>query len=245
MTTHPDPAAPLTGATLHGAPGAADTHGAIATRMPRGLYGLTPEWTDLDRLADAISQAAQGGMAALQWRRKTLSPADSRAQARQIAALCRSLGVRFLINDDWRMAAELDADGVHLGRDDGLLHDARHALGPDAIIGRSCYDQPALASQAIADGADYVAFGAVYPSSTKPDAVRATSAHIAQGAALARSAARDGWRPAVVAIGGITPDNAAPVVQAGADSLALIQGLFEAPDIVQAARQCLALYAPA
>lgn len=239
MTTHQTPAAPLSGATDHSTPG------AIATRLPRGLYGLTPEWPDLDRLADAITQAAQGGMGALQWRRKTLSAADSLTQARQIAALCRSLGVRFLINDNWRMAADLGADGVHLGRDDGLLRDARQALGPDAILGQSCYDQPALASQAIADGADYVAFGAVYPSSTKPNAVRATSAHIAQGASLAANAARNGWRPAVVAIGGITPANAAPVVQAGADSLALIQGLFDAPDITQAAQQCLALYAPA
>jgi len=213
---------------------------ADATRFPCGLYGLTPEWGDFNRLLDAVACAAAGGMVALQWRRKTLRPDQQLAQARAMAARCRALGVVFIVNDDWRLAQAVDADGVHLGRDDAQLSEARQALGAGKRIGCSCYDQPALARQAIEQGADYVAFGAVYPSATKPDAVRATFAHIAEGRRLAQACAHP--RPAVVAIGGITPDNAAAVVQAGADSLALIQGLFEAPDVTQAARACQALY---
>jgi len=218
------------------------------TRFPRGLYGITPQWSDMDRLTDAVTRAAQGGMVALQWRRKTLipppegagTPAEHLAQARAMAALCRRLGLVFIVNDDWRLAQAVAADGVHLGRDDGSLHDARQALGAGKLIGCSCYDQPELARQAMAHGADYVAFGAVYPSATKPDAARATLAHIAQGRRMADACIRP--RPAVVAIGGITPENAAAVVQAGADGVALIQGLFEAPDVTRAARACQDLY---
>jgi len=210
------------------------------TRFPQGLYGVTPQGFDVNQLADAVIRAAQGGMVALQWRRKMLTPEEHLIQARAMAALCRRLGVVFIVNDDWRLALAVDADGVHLGRDDGSLRDARQALGAGKIIGCSCYDQPQLACQAMQDGADYVAFGAVYPSATKPDAVRATFDHIAQGRRMAEDCTRP--RPSVVAIGGITPENAAAVVQAGADSVALIQGLFEAPDITQAARVCRALY---
>jgi len=210
------------------------------TRFPQGLYGVTPQGVDLDQLVDAVTRAAQGGMVALQWRRKTLTPAEHLAQARAMVALCRSFGVVFIVNDDWRLALAVDADGVHLGRDDGSLQEARQALGTGKIIGCSCYDQPDLARQAMQEGADYVAFGAVYPSATKPDAVRATFDHIAQGRRMAKGYARP--RPAVVAIGGITPENAAAVVHAGADSVALIQGLFEAPDIARAAQTCRALY---
>jgi len=211
------------------------------TRFPPGLYGVTPQRFDVDQLADAVTRAALGGMVALQWRRKTLSAQEHLIQARAMATLCRRLGVVFIINDDWQLALAVDADGVHLGRDDGSLRAARQALGARKILGCSCYDQPELARQAIEDGADYVAFGAVYPSATKPDAVRATLDHIVQGRRMAESYARP--RPAVVAIGGITPENAAAVVHAGADSVALIQGLFEAPDITRAAQACRALYA--
>jgi len=210
------------------------------TRFPQGLYGLTPQWPDVARLVDAVTRAARGGMVALQWRRKHLSAQEHLLQARQMVTLCRSLEVLFIVNDDWQLARAVDADGVHLGRDDGSLRDARLALGAEKIIGCSCYDQPALARLAMKDGADYVAFGALYPSDTKPDAVRASCAHIAQGRRMAD--AYPGPRPAVVAIGGITPENAAAAVRAGADSIALTQGLFEARDITQAARVCQALY---
>jgi len=213
----------------------------VSLRFPCGVYGVTPEWSDMAHLTAAVTQAAQGGMTALQWRRKHLSAAEHLTQARTMAALCRTLGVCFIVNDDWRLALAVDADGVHLGRDDGSVRQARQALGDKKILGCSCYNQPELARIALAEGADYVAFGAVYPSATKPDAVRATWAHLAQGKQWVERFALP--RPAVVAIGGITPDNAAAVAQAGADSLAMIQGLFGATDIAQAARLCQGLYA--
>src|SRR5690606_29749882 len=134
------------------------------TRFPRGLYGITPDWQDTDRLLAAVKQAAKGGMTALQWRRKSGEPAARLAQAAGLRDLCRALGVVFIVNDSVDTALHLEADGVHLGRDDGPLHLARRALGPGRILGASCYNQPELAAQALRDGVDYVAFGAVYPS---------------------------------------------------------------------------------
>ncbi len=210
-------------------------------RFPQGLYGVTPEWDDTERLLRAIGQAAAGGMTALQWRRKTIPDSERVAQARQVVEQCRQLGVVCIINDDWRLAALLGADGVHLGREDGNLAEARIALGEDKLIGCSCYDQPALAARALEDGVDYIAFGAMYPSSIKPDAVRATLDHVAQGRRLVQ-ALPGAARPAVVAIGGISPENAAPVIQAGADSIALISSLFDAADIQAQASRCASLF---
>ena len=213
-------------------------------RFPRGLYGVTPDWDDTDRLLDAIRQAHAGGMTALQWRRKHGTPAALRAQALAVRDLCRSLGLILIINDDWRLAADLDADGAHLGRDDGAIAPARQALGPGKLLGCSCYDLPDLAARRLQDGADYIAFGALYPSSVKPEATRATLDHVRAGRHLVEQThASAGGRPAVVAIGGIGPDNAAPVIQAGADSIAVISALFDAPDIRAAAQRCTDLFA--
>ena len=216
-------------------------------RFPQGLYGITPDWDDTGRLLSAIEQAHAGGMTALQWRRKHGTAAALRHQAEAVRDLCLRLGLVLIINDDWRLAAELDADGAHLGRDDGAVIQARQALGPDKLIGCSCYDQPALAARRLAETADYIAFGAVYPSSIKPNAPRATLDHIRAGRALVEppaSAAPASAMPraAVVAIGGIGPDNAAPVIHAGADSIAVISALFDAPDIQAAARRCASLF---
>jgi thiamine-phosphate pyrophosphorylase len=209
-----------------------------APRFPVGLYGVTPEWDDTARLLDAVRQAASGGMRALQLRRKLASPAHRLAQARACADLCRELGVVFLINDDSVLAREVGADGVHLGREDGDPALVRRTAGTDLLIGASCYDDAALAARMVVADVDYVAFGAVYPSSVKPDAVRAPLALLTQVRASLQSLAPR--RPAVVAIGGITPENAGAVVQAGADAVAVITGLFEATDIAAAARRCQA-----
>lgn len=214
-------------------------------RFPRGLYGVTPEWDDIDRLIAAVELAARGGMVALQWRRKIANPQDGLTQAHRMRQCCHALKIPFIVNDDWRLATMVDADGVHLGRDDGSIAQARMALGPDKLIGYSCYDDLDLAQQAIDAGADYVAFGSVYPSPIKPDAVRASLDIIRAGRELVTRATApvtgDG-RVAVVAIGGITPDNAAAVIEAGADSIALISGLFEAANIYAAAADCRALF---
>ena len=212
-------------------------------RFPRGLYGITPEWDDTGRLLTAIEQAAKGGMVALQWRRKTVHADDALIQARQVQQHCQKLNVLFIVNDDWRLATMIGADGVHLGRDDDSVAQARVALGDEKLIGCSCYDDPELARQAITAGADYIAFGSIYPSSVKPDAVRASLDIIRSGRQLANTLSdTDDRRVAVVAIGGINPDNAAPVISAGADSIALISGLFDAPDIQAAATRCQALF---
>lgn len=157
---------------------------------------------------------------------------------------CGELGIVFIVNDSVETALRLNADGVHLGRDDGPLRLARQALGPDRILGASCYNQPELAAQALQDGVDYIAFGAVYPSQIKPDAAQATLDHIRAGRQLTVQSgdAAQTSRAAVVAIGGITADNAAPIIEAGADSLALISGLFETADIQATAARCSALF---
>lgn len=203
-------------------------------RFPQGLYGVTPEWHDTDRLLAAISAAAAGGMVALQWRRKTATSDTGPAQAREVVQLCRELGVVSIINDDWRLAALTDADGVHLGHSDGSSLDARLALGAEKVIGVSCYNDLTLAKHALAAGVNYIAFGAMYPSTVKPDAVRASLDTIRQARGLVEGPAEGhcpSARAAVVVIGGITAHNAAPLVEAGADSIALINGLFETPDI--------------
>ena len=211
-------------------------------RFPKGLYGVTPEWDDTEKLLEAITAAAAGGMSALQWRRKNVTPATGLAQVRQVGELCNTLGVLFIVNDDWRLAALVNADGVHLGREDGSVTQARLALGPDKIIGCSCYNDLALAATALQNNVDYIAFGAMYPSRIKPDAVQASLEHIEQGRKLAESYT-EGPRAAVVAIGGITADNAPALVRAGADSIALISGLFDSDNIQAEAARCHALFA--
>ena len=210
-------------------------------RFPKGLYGVTPEWDDTDKLLNAISAAASGGMVALQWRRKTAAADAGLVQARRVAERCRKEGLLFIVNDDWRLASLIDADGVHLGREDGSVAQARLALGSDKIIGCSCYNQPALAVEALQADVDYVAFGAMFPSSVKPNAVRATLDDVRQARAIVEGSHMKP-RVAVVAIGGITADNAREVVDAGADSIAVISGLFESPDIRGAAARCSALF---
>lgn len=209
-------------------------------RFPKGLYGITPEWDDTDHLLATITAAAQGGLQALQWRRKNASPAD---QARRVIQHCRALGVVSIVNDTPELALELGADGVHLGRDDASVAHARALLGPDALIGCSCYNEPDRARAALDAGADYIAFGAVYPSSVKPNAPRASLELIRQGAELVRSRCLPGQaRAAIVTIGGLTPENTPTVVQAGADSAAVITALFNAPDIQAAAQRYAACF---
>lgn len=210
-------------------------------RFPRGLYGISPDWDDTDRLLAAIEAAAAGGMTAFQLRRKNATPAAMLEQARKVVERCRELGVVSIINDDWRLAALLEADGVHLGRDDGSLADARIALGSERIIGCSCYNETARAAAAMQADVDYVAFGAMYSSSVKPSAARALPEHLREARRIVEGVG-EFPRPAVVAIGGITPENAPAVVEAGADSIAVISALFLAPDIEAAARRCAELF---
>ncbi len=195
--------------------------------FPPGLYALTPDEADTPALVAKVRAAIAGGAAAVQYRNKP-APAGLRSeQALALAALCRTAGVPLLVNDDIELALAVDAAGVHLGRDDGDLAAGRRRLGPGRLLGASCYDRLELAERAVAAGADYVAFGSMFASPTKPAAVRAPLALL--------GAARRFGVP-VVAIGGITLDNAADAIAAGADALAVITALFDAGDVAARAR---------
>jgi thiamine-phosphate pyrophosphorylase len=189
--------------------------------FPAGLYALTPDELDTPALVAKVRAAIAGGATAVQYRSKAVAPGVRGEQARALAAVCRAAGVPLVVNDDLALALEVGAAGVHLGRDDGDLAAARVRLGPGRLLGASCYDRPELGERAVAAGADYVAFGSVFASPTKPAAVRAPLALL--------GAARRLGRP-VVAIGGITLDNAPAAIAAGADSLAVIAALFGAGD---------------
>jgi thiamine-phosphate pyrophosphorylase len=196
-------------------------------RRPRGLYLLTPDDDDTARLVARTAAALAGGPTWLQYRNKTAEQALRREQVAALLPLCRAHGVPLIVNDDWSLAAELGADGAHLGRDDGALAPARAALGPGAILGASCYDEPARAVAAIRAGASYVAFGAFFPSPTKPGA---------RAAPLSLLHDHAGGDVPVVAIGGITPDNAPIVIAAGTDLVAAVSGVFAAADPAAAVR---------
>lgn len=193
----------------------------------RGLYAITPETGDLARLEALVRAAVDGGARLVQYRAKRLSPRERLAQAEVLLDLCRSRGAILIVNDDVDLAKAIGADGVHLGRDDADLRHARRRL-PGALVGVSCYDDAQRAAEAEAAGADYVGIGSVFASTTKPEAVRAGLE------ALSRARRRVGIP--IAAIGGITPANAALAVAAGADMLAVISALFDAPDVTRAAR---------
>lgn len=196
-------------------------------RPPRGLYLITPDEADTARLLARVAPLLGQDVAWLQYRNKAADAALRRAQASALQALCTPAGVPLLVNDDAALALAIGAAGAHLGEDDGDVAAARALLGPDAIVGASCYDRLDLAGRAVAAGASYVAFGAFFPSSSKATTRRAT-------VDLLRDAAPLGVPR--VAIGGITPANAGPLVDAGADLVAVIGGVFEAPDPVAAVR---------
>ena len=181
-----------------------------------GLYALTPDLLDTDELVTRVAAAIAGGAAAVQYRNKIASPPLRRAQALVLRDLCAAQGITF------------DADGVHLGRDDAPLIRARQRLGSTAIIGASCYDSLERAAAAIASGADYVAFGSFFPSTVKPDAARVEASLL--------TAAKARWNVSTVAIGGITPATAPALIAAGADALAVVTALFDAPDVAAAAK---------
>jgi thiamine-phosphate pyrophosphorylase len=191
----------------------------------RGLYAITPEG---DGVVEKVAKALAGGIALLQYRRKN---GASPEEARVLLALARRHGVPFIVNDDVEFALALNADGVHLGRDDGDLAAARSLL-KGKLLGASCYDRLEAGTAALAAGADYIAFGSVFPSPTKPSAVRAPL-----------SLFRHDFAKPVCAIGGITLANTPQVIAAGADLVAVISDLFDAPDIARQAAAYRKLFA--
>ena len=192
---------------------------------PRGLYLITPQEPDTARLLARVGQVIRQATW-LQYRDKSADPARRREQAMALKPLCAAAGVPLIINDDPVLAHDCGADGVHLGEDDGDIATARDLLGAAAIIGASCYDDIGRAARMAAAGADYVAFGAFFPSTSKATNRRASPDLLREAGALG---------VARVAIGGIRADNAPELVAAGADLLAVIGGVFDAPDPADAA----------
>ncbi|MDO9054878.1 MAG: thiamine phosphate synthase [Gallionella sp.] len=194
-----------------------------------GLYAIAPEEPDTAELLRRVRLALQGGARVLQYRNKLGNAALRLEQAKALRVLTRECGVPLIINDDAALAGQVDAEGVHLGGEDGSVVAARTVLGSGKIIGVSCYNRLSLAHQAVSQGADYVAFGAFFASATKPDAQGATLELLRQ--------ARNEIKLPLVAIGGITIENGASVLAAGADALAVISALFDAEDILSVAQR--------
>lgn len=204
------------------------------TRL-RGIYAVADAvLTSGEQLVPAVEQAIRGGACMIQYRDKTGSPAQRHEQAAALQAICARFRIPLIINDDMELARACGAAGVHLGKDDSDPRLARKALGKAAIVGVSCYNDLARAHRAQSDGADYVAFGSVYPSPTKPQAVRASMELMRQ--------AREELSIPVCAIGGITAANAKPLVDIGIDMLAVISGIFAENDITAATRALADLY---
>jgi thiamine-phosphate pyrophosphorylase len=199
-----------------------------------GLYAVTPELTDSIALVSKVDAALRGGARVIQYRSKSIVDSLRRSQAGEIVRLCRNWNALFIVNDSAALAREVDADGVHLGKDDGGVLAARTMLGPGKLIGVSCYNEIGRAREAVSQGADYVAFGSFFSSSTKPQALRA-------GTELLQIAASEIALP-VVAIGGITEDNAAGLIAAGADAVAVVSALFDAIDVEAQARRFARLF---
>lgn len=207
---------------------------STGTRLS-GLYAITPDDEQASRLTAMVEAALLGGVRLVQYRNKSAAPQLKHQQATELLDLCRAHGARLIINDDLPLALALDADGVHLGRDDGDLRAARAALGPDKLLGVSCYADLDRAASAAAAGADYLAFGSMYASATKPEAPPAPLALLGE--------ARRRYGLPIAAIGGIAMENAAQTIAAGADLLAVVSDLFGAADIAARAREYARLFA--
>jgi thiamine-phosphate pyrophosphorylase len=201
-------------------------------KLPGGLYLITPDERDGERLL-ARTLPLLPFASCLQLRAKDLDGDTLLMTGLHLRTACRDANVTFIVNDDPRLARELDADGVHLGADDASVGDARQMLGDAAIIGVSCYTDIDRARLLAAEGADYLAFGAFSPSPTKPNACRASPVLLRDSAALGLPR---------VAIGGITPENGGSLIAAGADLLAIISGVYDAFDPVVAARAYHSLF---
>ena len=190
------------------------------TVLPNGgLYLITPDDADSESFLTRVLPVLSRNLAVLQYRNKLANVEQMHEQAEVLFQHCREFGIVFIVNDNIALAHRLAADGVHLGEHDGEIEAARKLLGPAAIIGVSCYNSLALAEKAAIEGADYIAFGAVHPSGTKPNARSAGLDLFSQAASL---------NLPMVAIGGITPDNAKQTLAAGADFLAVIGAVFDA-----------------
>ena len=203
--------------------------------LVNGLYAITDtELIPTGQLTNCVTRAIAGGASVIQYRNKQTADLACHHEAAALTTLCRQHTIPLIINDDAELAAAVGASGVHLGKSDVSIQQARAQLGPQAIIGVSCYNDIERAIAAVAAGADYVAFGRFFPSHSKPDAQQADTRVLSQ--------ARQQLDRPIVAIGGITPDNGQALLTAGANLLAVIHGVFGQPDIQLAARRYTDLF---
>jgi thiamine-phosphate pyrophosphorylase len=200
----------------------------------RGLYALTPDVPDDKTLEAKVCAALEGGASLVQYRNKTAPPDVRQRQARRLRVLCRAHGVPLIINDHLSLALEVEADGVHIGRDDGDVAAVRTRMGNQALVGVSCYNSLDNARAAVRGGASYVAFGSFLPSTIKPSAVKATRSLLSE--------AKQELKVPLVAIGGIDATNAQQLIDAGADCIAVISALFDMKDVREAALQLSNLF---
>lgn len=201
----------------------------------KGLYLVTPDWDDTQKLLEVTEAGLRGGAALVQYRHKTAGPALRREQAAALQALCRTYGRPFIVNDFIELCIELDADGVHVGGTDMAVAQVRAAVGPAKIVGASCYGSLQLARDAYQAGASYVAFGGFYPSRVKKYEVTTPLDIVVR--------ARSEIPLPNVVIGGMTHENAAPLVAHGADMVAAISSVYMVEDPEDAARRFVRLFA--
>lgn len=202
--------------------------------MMRGLYLVTPDWDDTERLLDATRRALRGGAALVQYRHKHAPPALRREQASALLQLCRRHDRPLVINDHVALCMDIDADGVHVGATDAPLSTVRTAIGPDKIVGASCYGDFGLAQAAASAGASYVAFGGFYPSRVKQYEVTTPPSIV--------TLARERLAVPVVVIGGMTVENTRTLVECGADMVAAISSVYMAEEPEAAAREFAGLF---
>ncbi|KRB88566.1 thiamine phosphate synthase [Noviherbaspirillum sp. Root189] len=194
----------------------------------KGLYLVTPDWDDTQKLLQTTEAGLRGGAAFIQYRHKTASPELRHEQARELQRLCRKYGRPFIINDHLDLCIALNADGIHVGGTDASVAEARKVVGPSKIVGASCYGTLQLAQDAQAAGASYVAFGGFYPSRVKKYDFKTPPDIVTQ--------ARESIPLPSVVIGGMTQENAAPLVALGADMVAVISSVYMVEDPESAAR---------
>ena len=206
---------------------------SLQTHQIQGVYAITPDEANTNLLLAKVEAALQGGASLLQYRNKLAEYKLQTQQAKAIQAICKQYKVPFIINDSVELCQMLNADGVHIGADDGNIAEVRQKIGADKLLGASCYNRFDLAQSAQQAGASYVAFGACFASSTKPHAPVASLELFKQ--------ARELNIPAV-AIGGITLENAASVIDSGADAIAVINAIFGQVDVKSSTQQFIHLF---
>jgi thiamine-phosphate pyrophosphorylase len=197
------------------------------------LYAISPAEANTQILLTKVESALKAGVHLVQYRDKSLNSSIRIEQAKALRTLCNQYNTLLLINDDMELAKMCKADGVHLGQSDSTLLTAREYLGENAIIGITCHDNLDLAQKAVNTGADYISFGCFFPSKTKPHAKPASLSVLTK--------AKEQFKLPIVAIGGITKENAQLLIEAGADSLAMSAGLFDNPDIGQLSCEILSI----